>query len=241
MRLEEGFTELPFYTQYNRYTDDNIVVIDNERNIPEITQKVLKGDIRSQYITFEVQRYWDGEDITDKLITVRWYNEENVADGGIITDICDARYNDDVVRFAWLLDSAVASVAGTVGFLFMVSGENEVEDSYILKTELGKLTVGDSMDNDANGEMPEDSWFVELLAKVNQMYTAAAAAEPEIAPKSAFAPMLVTSREPGSLPSSAMTKSMSRFAMPPWFIRLPASMKNGIAVRLNLLMPTNMR
>ena len=177
MRLEEGFTELPFYTQYNRYTDDNIVVIDNERNIPEITQKVLKGDIRSQYITFEVQRYWDGEDITDKLITVRWFNEENVADGGIITDICDARYNDDVVRFAWLLDSAVASVAGTVGFLFMVSGENEVEDSYILKTELGKLTVGDSMDNDANGEMPEDSWFVELLAKVNQMYTAAAAAE----------------------------------------------------------------
>ena len=121
MRLEDGFTELPFYTQYNRYTDDNIVVIDNERNIPEITQKVLKGDIRSQYITFEVQRYWDGEDITDKLITVRWFNEENAADGGIITDICDARYNDDVVRFAWLLDSAVASVAGTVGFLFMAS------------------------------------------------------------------------------------------------------------------------
>ena len=29
--------------------------------------------------------------------------------------------------------------------------------------------------------------------------------------------------------------------MPPWFIRLPARMKNGIAVRLNLLMPTNMR
>ena len=27
--------------------------------------------------------------------------------------------------------------------------------------------------------------------------------------------------------------------MPPWFIRLPARIKNGIAVRLNLLMPTN--
>ena len=29
--------------------------------------------------------------------------------------------------------------------------------------------------------------------------------------------------------------------MPPWFIRLPARMKNGMAVRLNLLMPTKMR
>ena len=29
--------------------------------------------------------------------------------------------------------------------------------------------------------------------------------------------------------------------MPPWFIRFPARMKNGIAVRLNLLMPTKMR
>ena len=38
-----------------------------------------------------------------------------------------------------------------------------------------------------------------------------------------------------------MTKSTSRLAMPPWFIRLPARIKKGIAVRLNLLMPTKMR
>ena len=29
--------------------------------------------------------------------------------------------------------------------------------------------------------------------------------------------------------------------MPPWFMMLPARMKNGIAVRLNLLMPTKVR
>ena len=29
--------------------------------------------------------------------------------------------------------------------------------------------------------------------------------------------------------------------MPPWFIRLPARIKKGIAVRLNLLMPTKIR
>ena len=70
---------------------------------------------------------------------------------------------------------------------------------------------------------------------------AAAEAEPEMAPKRALAPALVTSRAPGSFPSRAMTKSTSRLAMPPWFIRFPARMKKGMAVRLKLLMPTKVR
>ena len=70
---------------------------------------------------------------------------------------------------------------------------------------------------------------------------AAADAEPEIAPKRAFAPTFVTSKAPGSFPSIAITKSTRRFAIPPWFIRFPARMKKGIAVKLNLLIPTKMR
>ena len=70
---------------------------------------------------------------------------------------------------------------------------------------------------------------------------AAAEAEPEMAPNRALVPMLVTSSAPGSLPRMAMTKSTRRLAMPPWFMMLPARMKNGIAVRLNLLMPTKVR
>ena len=44
---------------------------------------------------------------------------------------------------------------------------------------------------------------------------AAAEAEPDIAPNSAFAPAFVTKSAPGNLPSIAITKSTSRFAMPP--------------------------
>ena len=67
---------------------------------------------------------------------------------------------------------------------------------------------------------------------------AAADAEPEMAPNSALAPTLVTRSAPGSFPNSASTKSTRRPAIPPWFIRFPASTKNGMAVRLNLLIPT---
>ncbi len=67
---------------------------------------------------------------------------------------------------------------------------------------------------------------------------AAAEAEPEIAPNKAFAPAFVTKRAPGSFPKIAITKSTRRLAIPPWFIKLPAKMKKGIAVKLNLLIPT---
>ena len=70
---------------------------------------------------------------------------------------------------------------------------------------------------------------------------AAAEAEPEIAPKSAFVPMFVTRRAPGSFPRIAITKSTNFLAIPPWFIKLPARMKKGIAVKLNLLIPTKVR
>ena len=67
---------------------------------------------------------------------------------------------------------------------------------------------------------------------------AAADADPEIAPNRALAPTFATRREPGSLPRTASTRSTSRPAIPPWFIRFPARMKNGMAVRLNRLIPT---
>ena len=68
---------------------------------------------------------------------------------------------------------------------------------------------------------------------------AAAEAEPEIAPNNALVPTFVTRSAPGNLPRIANTKSTSLFAIPPWFIKLPARMKNGIAVKENLLIPTN--
>ena len=41
--------------------------------------------------------------------------------------------------------------------------------------------------------------------------------------------MVVTGSEPRVAPASAVTQTMTRFAMPPWPMISPARMKNGIA------------
>ena len=116
MNLENGFSEISRYTKYSNYSDKKIYRIDEDRNIPEIKEKILRGDERSQYITFEMPRYYDGVDFIDKQIYVRWFNDSNVESGGMMADICDARYNDECIRFAWLLEPDVAKHAGPVVF-----------------------------------------------------------------------------------------------------------------------------
>ena len=73
------------------------------------------------------------------------------------------------------------------------------------------------------------------------MAAAAAAPEPEMAPKSMLAMTLVWARAPGILPAMTLARLTRRSAMPPLFIRLPARMKKGMAMREKELAPANSR
>lgn len=177
MKIEEGFTPLDTYTQYAEYSDEHIYEIGEDRSVPDVDQITMKGDTNSQYITFQMPRYFDGVDLTTKPIIVRWYNAKNEAEGGSYSDICDARYNEDCIRFAWLLEFGTTEVCGLVGFSFETIGTNEVDHSYVWKTALGKLYITDNLDNGAGGDEPSEDWFTRLMARIDEMYKAAAAAE----------------------------------------------------------------
>ena len=176
MKIEEGYTPLDKYTKYSEYDDSKVYEIGDDRSVPTIDQITMKGDTNSQYITFQIPRYWDGIDITTKQIMVRWYNENNVDKGGTYADICDARYNEEFVRFAWLLDFAVTQYPGAVVFAFQTIGANETKDSYVWKTGLGKLMITENVDNGAGGDEPTEDWFTNLMARIDEMYKAAEAA-----------------------------------------------------------------
>lgn len=177
MQIEQGYTALTGYTQYALYTDEKIYEVGTDRSIPDVEQITMKGDTNSQYITFQLPRYFDGVDLTTKQIIVRWYNEENVEAGGSYSDICDVRYSEEFIRFAWLLDFGVTEVAGKVGFNFESIGTNEVDNSYVWKTAIGKLEITDNLDNGAGGDEPDEDWFTKLMARIDEMYKAAEAAE----------------------------------------------------------------
>ncbi len=68
---------------------------------------------------------------------------------------------------------------------------------------------------------------------IDPMAATVAEAEPEIAPKKAEDKNTTIASPPGSQPTSALAKSVSRFDTPPLSNRPPAIMKKGIAIKLN--------
>ena len=77
------------------------------------------------------------------------------------------------------------------------------------------LVLAAQTEADIAAALPKAILVADSLGEVERIQAAAAEAEPEMAPNSALAPTLVTSRAPGILPSRAMTKSTRRLAMRP--------------------------
>jgi len=68
-----------------------------------------------------------------------------------------------------------------------------------------------------------------------------AIADPEIPPNNIDEKTFTTPRPPRTAPTADCAKRTNRIAMPPWNIRSPAKMKNGIAINGKTFTPAMMR
>ena len=73
------------------------------------------------------------------------------------------------------------------------------------------------------------------------MADALAIAEPDTAPNRVEAPTATCPSPPRERPNIASATSTSLCAMPDRYMRSPAKMKNGIAIKVNTLMPAATR
>jgi hypothetical protein len=76
-------------------------------------------------------------------------------------------------------------------------------------------------------------------SRMEPMATTVAGLEPETAANSAQASTPARPRPPYQCPTMLEAKLIIRFATPPWVRKLPARMKNGIAMISNFSIPVN--
>lgn len=77
----------------------------------------------SQYMPFRIPRYWDGMDLMDMLIQIRY---ESIAEKkGKVATVINVASNNTYIRFGWLIDAAVTANAGDIIFEIMATGVNE--------------------------------------------------------------------------------------------------------------------
>lgn len=137
----------------------------DEHQIVKITEKVVEiknigkivsGDTNSNIITFEIKRYYDNVDLLNKSIKFIVKN-----DLGMFTEnAVNVQYNDELLRFSWILSDSVTYNSGDVKAAIVFLG-TEQGRNYALKTIPFTLKIDNSLDL-IDVEPPTKSWFADI-------------------------------------------------------------------------------
>ena len=154
-----------------KYEDSNYSIIDDGKNIAlNEKQFNITQEENSQFIPFEMPRYYDGIDLLDTTISIH-YTRSDGQHG--VSEPVNVMYNSEKIRFAWLADASVTGVTGKIKFEIHATGSitdsNGKSYAYVWKTRKNEnLNVLQSLCGlDCGGTINvDDSWVQELVESV---------------------------------------------------------------------------
>ena len=165
--IEEGWTMKLGGRVYNEYTDANISQIDEMKTIAlDNRQFNITQEENSQYIPFEMPRFYDGFDLLDTTILIHYVNSQNHDDRDSVVNV---HYNNDKIRFAWLVNSTATAVAGKLKFEIEAHGTNSKGEQYVWKSRPNtNLDVLESLSGNGGIVEQDPSWITSFLDQVTE-------------------------------------------------------------------------
>ncbi len=130
--------------------EEKVVLINN-------IGKIVCGDTNSQILTFEIDRYYDGIDLSTKNISFIYKNSS----GTNTDDAINVQYNDEVLRFSWLIPYALTATSGNVVVAIQLHGTEDGR-TYSFKTTNFKLQIEPSLDGTTITVDAPSNWYVEI-------------------------------------------------------------------------------
>jgi len=154
------------YLYYPEYHDDVISSIDSEKNITLDSRQInITQETNSQYIPFQMPRFYDGFDLKSTNILIHFLNKDGYDDYAVPVNVY---WCSDKIKFAWLVDKRVTAIAGTVQFEIQAVGVNSKGDEYIWMTKpCDGLNVLQSLSGNGVIE-PDTSWVSSFITQVTE-------------------------------------------------------------------------
>ena len=170
------------YRFYNEeYRDDNYSNVDEQKNIAlDSSQFNITQEQNSQYIPFKMPRYYDGFDLKDTKLSIYYVNKNKDFHADIPVDVY---YNDEYIKFAWLVSEFATQVAGVLQFEIHAEGTNSKGEPYTWKSKsIDKLNVIQSLESVAVGEIglseeEIESWYNKIQFETQVAQSAAVTAQ----------------------------------------------------------------
>ncbi len=155
--MSTSFIDLEGHIIRSSMADEHQIVKITEK-VPETKNigKIVCGDTYSNIITFEIKRYYDNVDLLTKNIKFIVNNEL----GTFTEDSVNTQYNEELLRFSWILSDSVTYKSGDVKVAIVFLGK-ESDKNYALKTIPFVLKINNSLDL-VDVEPPAKNWFVDV-------------------------------------------------------------------------------
>ena len=168
---EDGnWQQHPNYVYYSSFSDDNVSIIDDKKDINlDGRQFNITQEENSQYIPFEMPRKYDGYDLIGTEISIH-YTTKSGRHG--VSKPVNVSFNDEKIRFGWLVDAGATLDVGTLEFEIhaygIVTGNDGIAKAYTWKTKRNKeLVIYESMcDCEDVINNIDDTWLQELITDI---------------------------------------------------------------------------
>lgn len=173
MATESGWTRVtdPKYAWFDEFTDDKISYVDENKDITiDNSQINISQESKSQFIPFEMPRYYDGIDLTKMAISIHFTNSDKQHAASPAVNV---QYNNDKIRFAWLVDANATHIDGNLQFEIHADGtiSDNTGKSYGYRWRskpTDKFNIVKSLCQDPNCEpiYVSDDWVQEIVQNV---------------------------------------------------------------------------
>lgn len=150
----ENYAVSPMSEQHSTATISEKVV-----DVSNIGTFVM-GEHNSSMITFQIDRYYDGIDLSDKKIKIVYKNSNGIYESDE-AEICNVKYSQKSLRFSWIVSSNVTQTTKFIAYICFIS------EDYLLKTENFTVQVKSSFDPSTSE--PSANWFITLEGKLEKI------------------------------------------------------------------------
>lgn len=167
-REQENWSPVSGYPVYDEYQDTEIVeVID--RDIGDMSEQIsIAGESDSQYIVYEMPRYYDGIDVTQKNLQIHYENDF----GGSENVPVNVQYTSSRVRLGWIVPKAAVQRSGKVKMCIYALGTSPEGNEYILKTGTKVYEVKDGLFPGSGIEVDND-WYLTFYNEMTELVSQA--------------------------------------------------------------------
>ena len=163
------WTKSDKYVWYDQYSDENVSRIGKDKSITVDNSQInISQEENSQFIPFEMERYYDGFDLMNTMISIHY-----VASDGYYgaSEAVNVVYDTATIKFGWLLDGFATHAAGKLRFEIRAIGVNSKGDAYVWKSKTyDKMNVIQSLIDDKQIVL-DNSWVQELVESIAENVT----------------------------------------------------------------------